>query len=187
MIDQIIKTRRSVFPAQYTGEIIPREDILKILDSARWAPNHRKTEPWRYQILTGKALERLGNFMATSYAQTEGYKKFKLKKLQENPTKASAVILIFMHRDINESVPEWEEIAAVSMSVQNMWLTSHDMKYGAYWSSPKPFANIKNLEGIHVADNEQFLGFFYLGTYPYEEQELPERKSIKEMASFINE
>lgn len=73
------------------------------------------------------------------------------------------------------------------MSVQNMWLTSHDMKYGAYWSSPKPFANIKNLEGIHVADNEQFLGFFYLGTYPYEEQELPERKSIKEMASFINE
>ncbi|EAS19268.1 putative nitroreductase [Flavobacteria bacterium BBFL7] len=187
MLDQIIKTRRSVFPAQYTGEIIPREDILKILDSARWAPNHRKTEPWRYQILTGKALESLGNFMATSYLKVEGHKKFKLKKLQENPTKASAVILIFMHRDKEESVPEWEEIAAVSMSVQNMWLTSHDMRYGAYWSSPKPFADIKDLEGIQVADNEQFLGFFYLGTYPYEEQELPQRKPVEEIATFINE
>ena len=31
-----------------------------------------------------------------------------------------------MKRDLKESVPEWEEIAATAMAVQNMWLTCVD-------------------------------------------------------------
>lgn len=185
MLEKIIKSRRSVFPAQYTGGTIPHADILKMVESARWAPNHRKTEPWRYKIVTGPALERLGDFMATSYSKVDGHKKFKLKKLQENPSKSSAVILIFLHRDKKESVPEWEEIAAVSMSVQNMWLTTHDLGYGGYWSSPKPFADMKNFNGIKVEENERFLGFFFIGTYDKEIEELPERKNIEEITEFI--
>jgi len=187
MLQEIIQTRRSVFPGQYSSENLPQEDLLKILNSARWAPNHRKTEPWRYKVLTGKALERLGDFMAASYSKKDDYKKFKLKKLQENPSKSNAVILIFMHRDNEERIPEWEEIAAVSMSVQNMWLTTHDLGYGCYWSSPKSFININEFEGIKVNSNEQFLGFFYIGTYKKESQELPDRKSIEEIVHFISE
>lgn len=187
MIQEIIKTRRSVFPAQYTQGVITKNDLKAILESARWAPNHRKTQPWRYKVLTGKALDRLGDFMAAAYSKVDGHKKFKIKKLQENPSKANAIILIFMNRDEKESVPEWEEIAAVSMSVQNMWLTTHDLGYGCYWSSPKPFVNMSDFKGIEVQENERFLGFFYLGTYNKEAQELPERKKIEDIAAFINE
>ncbi len=187
MLQEIIRSRRSVFPANYTGETIPEKDFSRILDSARWAPNHRKTEPWRYKVITGTALSRFADFMSTAYSKVEGHKKFKLKKFQENPLKSSAVILIFLHRDEKESVPEWEEIAAVSMSVQNMWLTTHDLGYGCYWSSPKPFADMSKFEGIKVEKNEKFLGFFYLGTYDKEIHELPERKPIETIAQFITE
>ncbi|WP_438963003.1 nitroreductase family protein [Nonlabens sp.] len=186
MLKKLIKTRRSVFPAQYTQGDIPEHDLLEVLESGRWAPNHRKTEPWRYKVLTGAALDRLGDFMATAYSKVDGHKKFKLKKLRENPSKSSAVILIFMHRDEKESVPEWEEIAAVAMSVQNMWLTTHNLGYGCYWSSPKPFANMSDFKGLKIEDNERFLGFFYMGTYTMESQDLPERKSIEEMVQFLN-
>jgi len=187
MLEKTIQTRRSVFPAQYTGDELPHKDLLKIINAARWAPNHRKTEPWRYKVITGSALTRLGEFMGTAYSQVEGHKKFKLKKLQENPVKSSAVILIFLHRDEEKTVPEWEEIAAVSMSVQNMWLTTHDLGYGCYWSSPKTFANMQDFEGITMDNQERFLGFLYIGTYDKEAQELPERKSIDEIAQFVSE
>ncbi len=185
MLLDIIKTRRSVFPVQYTQGEIPKADLLTLLESARWAPNHRKTEPWRYKVLQGKALDQLGDFLASRYEKTDGFKKFKLKKLRENPSKASAIILIFMHRDEKESVPEWEEIAATSMSVQNMWLTAHDLGYGAYWSSPKPFAPMNEFDLIEVGERERFLGFFYIGSYDKEEQALPERKDVNEVTQFL--
>ena len=44
-----------------------------------------------------------------------------------------------MKRDEKKSIPEWEEIASVSMAVQNIWYrVTHEI--GCYWSSPK-YAN----------------------------------------------
>ena len=187
IMNEIIKTRRSIFPAQYIEGAIEKQDLLSILDAARWAPNHRKTEPWRYKVLTGKALDRLGTYLGNAYEETPGHKKIKLKKLRENPSKAAAVILIFMHRDEKESVPEWEEVAATSMSVQNMWLMTHELGYGAYWSSPKSFVDMKNFEGITTHENERFLGFFYIGNYDKKGFDYnATRKTIEEIATFID-
>lgn len=187
-LEKLIQSRRSVFPAQYTGEEIPNTDLIKILESARWAPNHRKTEPWRYKVLTGDAIDHLGDFMCEQFEENTGKPiSFKLKKLKEKLAVTSAMILIFMHRDEKESVPEWEEIAAVSMSVQNMWLTTHDLGYGCYWSSPKDFVDMSKYDRIQTHEQEKFLGFFYLGTYSNQhEMELPQRKTIEEFVQFIN-
>ena len=50
MIFDIIKKRRSVFPAQYSDEPIAQADIEKVLEAANWAPTHRYTEPWRFKV-----------------------------------------------------------------------------------------------------------------------------------------
>lgn len=186
-LEQLIQTRRSVFPAQYTGGNIPNEDLLKILESARWAPNHRKTEPWRYKVLQGDAIKQLGVFMCDQFVQQAGKPvSIKLRKLQDKLAMTSAMILIFKSRDEKESIPEWEEIAAVSMSVQNMWLTTHDLGHGCYWSSPKAFADMTKFASIEVAEGEDFLGFFYIGTYDHSaEVALPERKAIEEFVQFV--
>ena len=50
-------------------------------------------------------------------------------------------------------VPEWEEIAAVSMAVQNMYLTCTANNIGCYWSSPKIVDHLNDsIEGITVAE-----------------------------------
>jgi nitroreductase len=186
-LEYLIQTRRSIFPSQYTGEAIPSADLLKILESARWAPNHRKTEPWRYKVLQGSAIKDLGVFMCDQFVESTGKPiSIKLKKLQEKLEASSAMILIFKHRDEKESVPEWEETAAVSMSVQNMWLTTHDLGHGCYWSSPKAFADMSKFKRIQVGKREEFLGFFYLGTYDSEMvMDLPERKKVQEFTEFV--
>lgn len=164
MVLDLIKKRRSVFPAQYTDRPIEKSDIEKILEAANWAPTHKKTEPWRFRVFMGNSKAELGEFLAGKYEQTEANPKaFKLKKLRENPAKSAAVIAICMQRDPNESLPEWEEIAATSMAVQNMWLSCTEMGIGCYWSSP---GLIKYMdEFVDLADGERCLGFLYMGYY----------------------
>ena len=183
MIEEIIKNRRSVFPVQYNSEEISRKTIEKILETANWAPTHKKTEPWRFKVMQGKKLEHLGQFLADKYKETaEKPSDFKYKKLQTNPTKASCVIAICMQRDPNESLPEWEEIAAVAMGVQNMWLTASHYGIGAYWSSP---GLIKYMdEFFSLKEGEKCLGFFYMGNY--DETELQgERTAIETKVEWL--
>lgn len=170
MIFDLIQNRRSVFPVQYNGKSISREDIEKILEAANWAPTHKKTEPWRFKVLLGKSKERLGEFLSAKYQEVdERPKQMKTKKLLENPKKAGAIIAICMQRDPKESLPEWEEIAATAMAVQNMWLCCTEMGIGSYWSSP---GLIKYMDQFfELEKGERCLGFFYMG---YSEEEIPE-------------
>lgn len=170
MLSDLIKRRRSVFPVQYNGKAITKTDIEEVLEAANWAPTHKKTEPWRFKVVTGEALTRLGNFMAQVYEATEAKpKQMKIKKLRENPPKASAVILICMQRDELERLPEWEEIAATAMAVQNMWLSCTEKSIGSYWSSPGVIAQMGQF--LELAPGERCLGLFYMG---YTDMDIPE-------------
>lgn len=164
-IQHIIKERRSIFPDQYNGKPIDKSIIEQLLNAANCAPTHKLTEPWRFKIIQGETLEKLGLFLAETFKQTSGdkFSEFKYKKLKTNPTKAGAIIAICMARDPKESIPEWEEIAAVAMAVQNMWLTATALKLGAYWSSPGLITHMGNF--FNLESNETCLGFFYLGHY----------------------
>lgn len=171
MILELIKRRRSVFPAQYIDRPIDNEDIKKILEAANWAPTHKKTEPWRFKVLKGESQDKLGQFLAKKYSEiADRPQQFKLKKFLNNPKKAGAVIAICMQRDPMESLPEWEEIAATAMAVQNMWLCCTELDIGCYWSSPKLIKYFD--EFIDLNDGEKCLGFFYMGYYDGELNEV---------------
>lgn len=167
MIFDLIQKRRSVFPSTYIDKPIAKSDIEKILEAANWAPNHKKTEPWRFKVLQGGSQERLGKFLSEKYLEVvEKPKQIKTRKLLENPGKAGALIAICMQRDPNESLPEWEEIAATAMAVQNMWLCCTELGIGSYWSSP---GLIKYMdEFFDLNEGEKCLGFFYMGYYDAE-------------------
>ncbi len=184
MVFDLIKKRRSVFPAQYTNQPINRSEIKKILEAANWAPTHKKTEPWRFKVFLENSKEQLGQFLAKKYEETEANPKaFKVKKFLENPSRSAAVIAICMQRDPNESLPEWEEIAATAMAVQNMWLCCTEMGIGCYWSSP---GLVKYMgEFIQLGDGEQCLGFLYMGRYE-EEISVGERNPVEDKVVWFN-
>ena len=163
----LIKSRRSIMPNQYNNSPIEDNDINLILEAANWAPTHKKTEPWRYKVLKNKTKDKFGEFLGKKYRESAlNFSDFKYNSLIEKTKKSSVIILICMQRDPNESVPEWEEIASVSMSVQNMWLMATDLNIGAYWSSTKLIKYID--EFIPLDKGENCLGIFYMGKYDNE-------------------
>ena len=186
-ISNLIRKRRSIFPKTYIDKPIEKEIIEEILENANWAPTHKMTEPWRFKVLTAGALERLRDWQVDWYLTNVPEEKFsdkKFKKLQTKPLQAAAVIAICMQRDTTDSLPEWEEIAAVSCAVQNMWLTATSYDIGAYWSSPR---FIKDIGGfLNLSEGERCLGFFYMGYH--ELPELPgKRGAIEEKVEWLVE
>lgn len=184
MISEIIKSRRAVFPAQYNNEPISKEEIQHLLEAANWAPTHRRTEPWRFKVIQGESQKRFAEFLSETYKnKTENFSEFKYKKYRENPVKAACIIAICMQRDPAEAIPEWEEIAATAMAVQNMWLTAHDMNIGAYWGSP---GIVKYMNAfLPMEPGERCLGLFYLGKYDGTLEEGTRKTSIEEKTVWL--
>tara|TARA_B100001113_G_scaffold50722_1_gene36892 strand:+ start:1206 stop:1763 length:558 start_codon:yes stop_codon:yes gene_type:complete len=160
----LIKSRRSVTPKLYNDIEISDDELRLILEAANWAPTHKKTEPWRFRVLKNHSKDSLGKFLAKKYKETAtSYSKFKHYDFIEKAKKSAVIILICMQRDPQESIPEWEEIAAVSMSVQNIWLMATNLQIGSYWSSTKLINYIN--EFTPLDKGETCLGIFYMGKF----------------------
>ncbi|MEM1321977.1 MAG: nitroreductase [Bacteroidota bacterium] len=174
-VSTLIRRRRSVFPPLYNDQPIPKEIIEEMLENANWAPTHRLTEPWRFKVMRGAALEKLSTFLGNYYKTHTPAEKFSEKKYEKTlkkPLRSACVIAICMQRDPEERVPEWEELAAVACAVQNMWLTATAYGIGAYWSSPKAIHEADQL--FSLAEGERCLGFFFMGNT--EQDQLPGRR-----------
>ncbi|HMX05109.1 MAG TPA: nitroreductase family protein, partial [Chitinophagales bacterium] len=63
-LNTIIRSRRSVKPEQYNTTPIAESIILEMLENARWAPTHARTEPWRFVVCTGDGLKRFAEYQA---------------------------------------------------------------------------------------------------------------------------
>ncbi|MEM1358827.1 MAG: nitroreductase [Bacteroidota bacterium] len=183
-----VTNRRSIFPQFFTDKPVDRGVVSALLDAANQAPSHRKTEPWRFRVYSGAGKSRLLKTMEEVYNAARPQvpwddklaKKFGTK-VQQSPV----VLAIFLHRDPAESVPEWEEIAAVGCAVQNLWTSLASFNLGGYWSSPGFLCGDYG-QWPGAADNERCLGLFYLGYYDAPELPRP-RGDWREKVSWITE
>jgi nitroreductase len=185
-IEKSIKERRAVFPAMYNGEKISQKELMEILENARWAPTHRMTQPWRFIIFQEDALDKLSTYLGAYYKENTPAEKFseiKYKKTIKKPLQSACVLAIVLHRDPEERVPEWEEIASVSMAVQNIWLSCHEREIGVYWSSPASALNASVF--LNLEKNEKCLGLFYMGRKALDPK-TPERKKTESFVRFYN-
>lgn len=166
-ISKLMRQRRSVFPAQYSGEVVSKHIIEEMLENANWAPTHKFTEPWKFTVFSGDGLKKLGDFMATVYRQVASangtFDEKKFEKLKHKPTMASHVISIGMKRDEKERVPQIEEIEAVACAVQNMYLTATAHGIGCYWGSGGITYFEEAKAFFDLGDKDKLLGFLYVG------------------------
>ena len=90
-----IKNRRTIKPKEFLNKEIPRNVIEDILESANWAPNHGRTEPWRLTVFSGKGItENYINIVKTVFEETPDHlkKPEKLAKWTGNAPHASYII-----------------------------------------------------------------------------------------------
>jgi nitroreductase len=93
-----------------------------LLALARWAPNHHRTNPWRFRVLGPETLARLKDAAGPAEAP----------KLDRAPTLvlASAVLS-------GDLVQDEEDICATACAIYVVLLAAHARGLGAYWRTPR--------------------------------------------------
>ncbi len=162
ILKQLIQKRRSIVPKEYSGKAIPQAVLNEILSSADYAPNHKRTKPWRFKVFSGEEKNAFGEVLAATYKRITPPPLFLEKKyldLADKVSKSDVVLAVVIN--FSGLVPQWEEIAATAMAIQNMYLTCTANNAGCYWSTPEMKDHIS--EYLQLEENQQCYGLFYLG------------------------
>ena len=132
----MLRNRRSMTKSR--PDPVPRNIIEAVIEAGTWGPNHRKTEPWRFVVLTGKAREELGEVMAQALVrrtEEEGPRpdEEKVEKERTKPLRAPVVIAVAAEPNPDPRTVEVEEIAATAAGIENMLLAAQALGLGAMW------------------------------------------------------
>lgn len=185
---EALRTRRSI--GRVLDKEVPKELIEKIIEAATWAPNHFKTEPWRFFVLTGDGRKRLGETLARIAERdmddpTTDENQAKLERARNNPFRAPVVIVAAVEPSDDPRVILKEEYAAVNAGIQNMLLAAHSLGLGAVWRTGKPCYDQEMSQSFGLSDKGEVVGFIYIG-YPDLEPPARNRKSIDEVTTWIS-
>jgi nitroreductase len=163
---ETIKQRRSI--GKMTGEMPSKEQIERILEAATHAPNHHKTEPWRFFVLGGKARVELGEIMRTSLAArmtetTSDKARALLDKEKNKPLRSPIVIVVASDYPMQPGVLDIENVEAVSAAVQNMLLTIEEMRLAAQWRTGDAAYDPHVKQWLGLAPEDHIVALVYLG------------------------
>ena len=173
---EAIRTRRTT--KAFLPDPVPRELIEQVLDAAIWAPNHRLTEPWRFTVVQGAALDQLAELrrrMTVEYLQAQQPPRDAAQIAREGEAayaKALAApvtvaVAIAQHQDA--AIRE-EDYAASAAAIQNMLLAAHALGLAAFWSTNNLVSYPPALDLLGVPDDQRVVGLVQIG-YPAQQRE----------------
>jgi nitroreductase len=150
--------------------------VDQLIIAAQWAPNHKRTWPARFCVVTGDSRAALGGSIADAMA-AHGDDAAKVAKTRTKYTRSPVCLVVASVE--GESARETEENRyAVAAGVQNALLMAHAHGLAALWGSPAKGANtaITEFAGFDVSDH--VIGIVYLG-WPSQESPVVDRPAAR--------
>lgn len=149
------------------------EELATAFDVAMRAPDHLGLKPWRFIVVRGEALFRLGEVFARAASARDASDGGRAARAQAST--APMLIAVGATLSYAHDVPEIEQMLAAGAATMNLLNALHVMGFGAYWTTgPNAYdAGVREALGLgDVAD--QLLGFVYVGT-PVDAPQVRER------------
>jgi len=158
-----LSTRRTA--SGFADATPPREVLERIIEAATWAPNHRKTEPWRFHVLAGDARTELGARVTAWMRDVDGASETKIESTQKKLQRSPVIIAVTQPGSPDDPVRDLEDYAAASCATQNLLLAAHAEGLAAKWSTGAMATMPPAFEYFGLTLADRIVGFIYLG-YP---------------------
>lgn len=150
-----VKNRRSI--RAYTGEVVPEDDLLKIIDAGRLAASGYNRQAWTFVVITKQnTIDQISQWMNLWIA------------------KAGAVVALVM----DPTAPFWLQDG--SAATENILLAATALGYGSCWlegTTQRVEEELKQLLGVPAALRIQTL----ITVGVPEEQPGRDKKSLEEV------
>ena len=159
----LVRERRTI--QDYRDDTPPRETVLEALDEACWAPNHRRTEPWRFTLLGRACALQVSALNAELVAAKQGAEAAEAKLRRWSAMPGWLVVTCIKTPD---QMREQEDYAACCCVVQNLALTLWARGIGMKWGTGKVTRDLRFFQLIQADPATEFaVGLFWYG-YPAE-------------------
>ena len=184
-VETAIRTRRT--HKAFGPEPLGREEVLELLELARWAPNHHLTAPWRFRVLGAGALARLKEAAAQLAIEgapagtgVEKVGQAAAAKLDRAPT-----LVVCSVRQAGDAVQDEEDRYATACAAYAVLLGAHARGLAGYWRTPGLLRSTGGRGAVGLPDAERFVGLLHLGR-PRQEKEPPERPPVDQTTVFLD-
>jgi nitroreductase len=164
---ELVRSRRT--HKSFGPEAVPHDTLDELLELARWAPNHHRTNPWRFRALGPVTLERLKDAAGPSEAP----------KLERAPTLVLASCVLSGDLQQDE-----EDVCATACAIYTVLLAAQARGLAGYWRTPRVLRTKAGREAVGLPDGERFLGLIHLGT-PRGAPPAPERAPLETYREYL--
>jgi len=168
-LEQAIRTRRT--HKAYGPEPVDRATLDELFELARWAPNHKLTNPWRFRVLGPQALARLKDASEDAVAAA---------KLMRAPT-----LVVVSAKQAGEPVLDEEDRYATAVAAYVVLLAAHGRGLAGYWRTPALLRDDAGRAALGIAEDECVLGLLHLGR-PRQQPRTPERASLRDIVEYLD-
>lgn len=162
-VSEAIQTRRSV--KEYEDRPVSRQEVSRLLEAARWAPNHRMTEPWAFYVL-GPETQRVyaevrGALKSEGVTDPEAARAVRTKVERES-LGIPRMVAVASHVADDPEIRA-EDFAAVWMGIQNLLLAAWESGIGGYIRTGGILRHPRLRKVLGLPEDQRLLAFVQLG------------------------
>jgi nitroreductase len=162
-----IRARRT--HKQYGSLPVDGETLRELFDLARFAPNHKLTQPWRFRVLGPAIRARIDELAGQKEAM----------KLRRAPTLVLATARLSGDPHVDE-----EDLHATACAVYAVLLGATNRGLASYWRTPACFTEEPVRAAVGLAADERVVALVHLGP-AVSEPPPKERLALDELLQFL--
>jgi nitroreductase len=168
----LVRSRRTHLLVDRSADV-PLELVSRLCELATWAPNHKRTWPWRFAAFTGEGRARLGQAFVADLTERgigdEAKRTKTLTKYLRTPTTLVVGCAAHEHPTFHD-----ENRDAAAAGIQNLLLGATAAGLASFWSTPPVADGTRALDLCGFECDARIVGVIYLG-WPISTVEAPAR------------
>lgn len=166
-------------------EPAPDRSQLNILfNAASRAADHGNMRPWRFLVIEGKNLQKLGElFVRVAKSNKPEIGEPELERFKAMPLRAPMIIACIARCQENPKVPQIEQIIAAGAATQNLITAAFVLGLGAVWRTGDMAYDPQIKKALGLSFGEELIGYVYIGT-PSVPVHLPREQNPEEIFSY---
>jgi nitroreductase len=159
-VDELIRTRRTSMLVQQDRPV-PHDLVERLCALAQWAPNHKRTWPWRFALVEGEARYQLGDVIADCM-EAHGDPPPKVAKARTKYARTPATLVVgAAPGDSPQRTAENRDAAAAG--IQNLLLAATAAGLATYWGSCPKGANDAVADWCGFEPGSTVVALIYVG------------------------
>ncbi len=174
-LEALVRRRRTSLIMDLTRPVDPAL-VDRLCGLVAWAPNHKRTWPWRVAVFTGDSRAALGNAFADDQADAGETDLVRVEKSRRKYGRSPVCVVV--GADPGDSTERMgENRDAVAAGIQNLLLGATAAGLANFWSTPPGRRGPRTLALCGFPAGTELVGVVYLG-WPGGDVEVPVRPAL---------